>query len=59
MITHEMEIVKRICNKVAVIDQSRIVDKGEIGQVLLNSSVEITRRLLDGNRSARGNYGIF
>ena len=40
--------------KVAVIDQSRIVDKGEIGQVLLNSSVEITRRLLDGNRSARG-----
>lgn len=59
MITHEMEIVKRICNKVAVIDRTKIVDTGEIGQVLLNSSVEITRRLLDGNRSERGNYGIF
>ena len=59
MITHEMEIVKRICNKVAVIDHTKIVDTGEIGQVLLNSSVEITRRLLDGSRSDRGNYGIF
>lgn len=59
MITHEMGIVKRICNKVAVIDQTKIVDQGEIGQVLLNPSVEITQRLLNGNRSERGNYGIF
>lgn len=59
MITHEMEIVKRICNQVAVIDNTRIVDKGEIGQVLLNPSVEITRRLLGGNRNERGRYGIF
>ncbi len=53
MITHEIEIVKKICNKVAVIDQTRIVEQGEIGQVLLNPGKEITRQLL---RGTRGNY---
>lgn len=54
MITHEIELVKRICNKVAVIDQTRVVDQGEIGQVLLNPSMEITKQLLSGSRGTRG-----
>lgn len=54
MITHEIELVKRICNKVAVIDQTRVVDQGEIGQVLLNPSMEITRQLLSGSKGMKG-----
>lgn len=50
MITHEIELVKKICSKVAVIDNTRIVDQGEVGQVLLNPSMEITRQLLRGTR---------
>ncbi|MHC1771373.1 MAG: methionine ABC transporter ATP-binding protein [Flexilinea sp.] len=54
VITHEIEVIKKICNKVAVIDQTKIVEQGEIGQVLLNPSMEITRQLLQGTR---GNHG--
>ncbi len=50
MITHEIGVVKKICNKVAVIDQTRIVEQGEVGQVLLNPNMEITRQLLQGQR---------
>jgi D-methionine transport system ATP-binding protein len=50
MITHEIELVKKICRKVAVIDNTKIVDQGEVGQVLLNPSMEITRQLLRGRK---------
>lgn len=50
MITHEIGVVKKICNKVAVIDNTRIVEQGEIGKVMLNPSMEITRQLLNGLR---------
>ncbi len=50
VITHEIDVVKKICNKVAVIDQTKIVEQGEIGQVLLNPCMEITRQLLMGTR---------
>ncbi|HPS48323.1 MAG TPA: ATP-binding cassette domain-containing protein [Flexilinea sp.] len=48
IITHEIELVKKLCSKVAVIDNTRIVDQGEVGQVLLNPSMEITRQLMRG-----------
>lgn len=50
VITHEMGVVKKICNKVAVIDQTHIVEKGEVGSVMLNPSMEITKQLLQGTR---------
>lgn len=53
IITHEIEVIKKICNKVAVIDQTRIVEQGEIGQVLLNPNMEITRQLLQGTGGNR------
>lgn len=53
LITHEVNIIKKICNKVAVIDQTKIAEQGEIGSVLLNPSMEITKQLILG---ARGNY---
>lgn len=53
VITHEMGVVKKICNKVAVIDSTHIVERGDVGNVMLNPSMEITKQLLQG---ARGNY---
>lgn len=48
MITHEMSVVKKICNKVAVIDQSKIVEVGNTREVFENSASQVTKRLLGG-----------
>lgn len=50
IITHEIGVVKKICNKVAVIDQNHIVEQGEVGSVMLNPCMEITKQLLLGLR---------
>ena len=34
LITHEMEVVKQICDQVAVIDQGRLVEQGTVGEIL-------------------------
>lgn len=46
IITHEMNVVKTICNRVAVIDESRIVESGATQDVFANPQSNITRLLL-------------
>lgn len=46
IITHEMSVVKAICNRVAVIDSSRFVECGKVSEVFENPQSVITRRLL-------------
>ncbi|BCN31579.1 methionine ABC transporter ATP-binding protein [Anaeromicropila herbilytica] len=48
IITHEMNVVKEICNKVAVIDQSEIIEQGSAPDVFKNHQSEITRQLIGG-----------
>lgn len=48
IITHEMDVVKKICNKVAVIDKSKVVEFGDTQKVLENPSSPVTKRLLGG-----------
>lgn len=50
LITHEIRVVKKICNKVAVIDSNHIVEQGDIGSVMMNPSQEITKQLLIGSK---------
>jgi D-methionine transport system ATP-binding protein len=50
MITHEMEVVRSIANRVAVIDAGRIVEDGQVWSVFANPQSEITRSLLSGTR---------
>ena len=47
IITHEIAVVEKICNKVAIIDESRIIEQGYVSDVLLNPEKEITRLLLE------------
>lgn len=47
IITHEIAVVEKICNKVAIIDESRIIEQGPVSDVLLNPEKEITRLLLE------------
>ncbi len=46
MITHEIGVVEKICNRVAVIDGSRIVEQGSAAEVLEDPRTDVTRRLL-------------
>lgn len=46
IITHELGVVRAICNKVAVIDQGRIVERGQTQTVLDHPQSPITQLLL-------------
>lgn len=47
VITHELSVVGRICDSVAVMDGSRIVESGPVSDVFSNPKRDITRRLLE------------
>lgn len=44
LITHEMSVVKAICNKVAVMDQGEIVESGNVKDVFYSPQHEVTKR---------------
>lgn len=46
VITHEIGVVEKICNKMAVIDGSRIVEQGPADRVLAHPQHDVTKRLL-------------
>lgn len=46
IITHEMEVVRRVCDKVAVMEAGRIVENGPTADVFLNPQTSATRNLL-------------
>jgi D-methionine transport system ATP-binding protein len=50
LITHEMEVVRAIADRVAVIDAGRIVEEGPVWEVFAQPQSEITRSLLGAIR---------
>jgi D-methionine transport system ATP-binding protein len=50
LITHEMEVIRSISDRVAVIDAGRIVEQGPVWSVFANPRSEITRSLLGAIR---------
>jgi D-methionine transport system ATP-binding protein len=49
MISHQMNVIEQICNKVAIIDSAKIVENGSLSDVFLNPQTEIARGLLFSN----------
>ena len=43
IITHQMEVIKQICNHVAVIDDGTIVEEGEVFDIFSNPQAALTR----------------
>jgi peptide/nickel transport system ATP-binding protein len=50
LITHDLAVVSQLTDRVAVMQQGRIVDHGMTGDVLRNSRVPYTRALLQASR---------
>ena len=46
MITHQMEVIKQVCDRVAVLDAGRVVEQGRVIDVFLAPRHEVTRALL-------------
>ncbi|CBG40644.1 methionine ABC transporter ATP-binding protein [Helicobacter mustelae] len=46
LITHQIEVVRSICNKVCVIDRGDIIEQGDIGRVLTHPTHAITHELI-------------
>lgn len=47
IITHEISLVRKICNRVAVISRGKIAESGYVADVFQNPKTEITKLLLD------------
>jgi D-methionine transport system ATP-binding protein len=47
LITHEMDVVRRVCDRVAVLDGGRIVEHGNVADVFLHPQHDTTRRFVD------------
>lgn len=43
LITHEMEVVKKICDQVAVIDKGQLVEEGSLSDVFANPKSELAQ----------------
>ena len=46
MITHQMEVVQKICHKIAVMSDGRIVEKGTVKDIFENPKHEVTKRFV-------------
>ena len=43
LITHEMEVVKRICDRVAVIDKGKLIEQGSVSEIFSNPKTELAQ----------------
>lgn len=46
LITHQMEVIKQVCDRVAVLDAGRVVELGRVIDVFLQPKHDVTRALI-------------
>ena len=46
LITHQMDVIKQVCDQVAVLDAGRVVEQGTVLQVFMQPHHEVTRALI-------------
>ena len=46
LITHEMEVVKRICDQVSVIDKGRLIEQGTVSEIFSNPKTELAQEFI-------------
>jgi len=50
LITHQMEVIKKICNKTAIMSDGQIIEKGETKEIFLNPKTDLAKEFI-GNIS--------
>ena len=46
IIAHQMSVIERICNKVAILSDHKVVECGDVSEVFLNPQTEAARKLI-------------
>ncbi|ARJ51345.1 methionine ABC transporter ATP-binding protein [Staphylococcus lutrae] len=46
MITHEMHVIRRICDDVAVMENGKVIEEGKVSDIFENPQHEVTRRFV-------------
>ncbi|MCW3161660.1 methionine ABC transporter ATP-binding protein [Chryseobacterium oryctis] len=49
LITHEMEVIKTVCNHVAVIDKGKLLAKGTLSEIISNKENPIIKQFLNSS----------
>ncbi len=49
LITHEMEVIKAVCNHVAVIDKGKLVTKGTLSEIISDKENPIIRQFINSD----------
>ncbi|MBX0357398.1 methionine ABC transporter ATP-binding protein [Halobacillus sp. Nhm2S1] len=47
LITHEMHVIRKICHQVAVMEEGKVVEKGEVLDVFLHPKKPVTKKFVD------------
>lgn len=47
LITHEMDVISKICDKVAIMEEGAIIEKGSIFDIFVNPQASITKKLVN------------
>ena len=54
LITHEMDVVRRVCDSVALLDAGKVVEHGPLGEVVARPGSRLAAGLLPQLRADRG-----
>ncbi len=57
VITHEMSVIESICDRVAIIDQSRIAEAGKVSDIFSEPKSKIGRQLILGDAADQVRFG--
>lgn len=49
LITHEMQVIKSVCHHVAVMDQGKIIERGEVAEVFSDPKQPLTQNFVDSS----------
>lgn len=47
LITHEMHVIRKICNRVAVMEEGKVVEQGDVLDVFLHPQKQVTQRFVN------------
>lgn len=47
VITHEMDVVRKIANRVAVLDRGRLVEEGDVYRIFSDPQADLTQRIVE------------
>lgn len=47
LITHQMEVIKKICNKAAIMSDGKIIENGETREIFLNPKTDLAKEFVE------------